>query len=252
MKTAAAIFTARGEAERAASRLRDLGVPPNDISLLTPETSAAELAAVPTTDAEQPGMGKVIGGVVGAAAGLSGGVQLGALAGVISLPGIGPIAAVGFAGALLAGAAGAAAGGALEDALREGVPTDEIYFYEDALKKGRSVVIFQTDDPQTLKAGRAALLESGAESLDAAREEWWIGLRDAEEAEYDAREKSFREVEPTYRKGFEAALERPVRGKAYAEAADHLKRRYPEIYRSEEFRRGYERGLQHWQSQSKK
>ena len=35
----------------------------------------------------------------------------------------------------------------------------------------------------------------GAESVDAAREEWWIGLRDAEEAEYTRQGGDFRKDE---------------------------------------------------------
>jgi hypothetical protein len=191
-------------------------------------------------------MGKVIGGVVGGAAGLTGGIELGALTGVLAVPGVGPILAIGFAGALLAGIAGAAAGGALENALRDGLPKDEIYFYEDALGKGRSVIIFQSEEDEKLQAGREALRRSGAESLDAAREQWWIGLRDAEEAEYKSPDKSFRDVETTYRAGFEAALEVPVRGKPYSAAVAYLKQHYPHVYETEEFRRGYARGLTYW------
>ena len=36
--------------------------------------------------------------------------------------------------------AGAVAGGALEDGLAHGLPKDELYLYEDALRKGHSVV----------------------------------------------------------------------------------------------------------------
>ncbi|MGH7845194.1 MAG: hypothetical protein ACREQW_08500, partial [Candidatus Binatia bacterium] len=183
MKTVTGIFRSRAEAERAAERLRRLGMADKQISILTPEASDAELNAVPTAEAEQPGMGKIIGGVVGGAAGLSGGIQAGAITGLLSLPAVGPVIAIGFAGALLAGIVGAKAGGALEYALRDGLPKDEIYFYEDALRKGRSVVIFQGDEGEEIQTGREALLQAGAESLDAAREQWWIGLRDAEEAE---------------------------------------------------------------------
>lgn len=245
MKTVTGIFASRAEAEQAAGHLRALGIPEKHISILTPETTGAELNAVPTTEAEQPGMGKIIGGVVGGAAGLSGGVQVGSMVGLLSFPGVGPIVAIGFAGALLAGIAGAAAGGALEYALRSGLPKDEIYFYEDALGKGRSVVIFQADGEQ-IQTGREALLQAGAESLDAAREHWWIGLRDAEEAEYRAPDKSFREIEPIYRAGFEAALELPARGKTYNETIDYLKEHYSDVYGTEEFRRGYARGLAYW------
>ena len=246
MRTVAGIFTSRAEAERAAGRLRALGIAEKQISILTPEASGTELNAVPTTEAEQPGMGKIIGGVAGGAAGLSGGIQAGAISGLLSVPAVGPVIAIGFAGALLAGIVGAKVGGALEYALRDGLPKDEIYFYEDALRQGRSVVIFQADPGEEMQTGREALLQAGAESLDAAREQWWIGLRDAEEAEYRVPDKSFREIEPIYRSGFEAALEVPVRGKSYNAATIYLKEHYLDVYWTEEFRRGYARGLAYW------
>ena len=57
------IFTSREGVERAIERLRALGIAEEHINYLLPGASPAELDAVPTTDAEQPGMGKVVGGV---------------------------------------------------------------------------------------------------------------------------------------------------------------------------------------------
>ena len=61
------------------------------------------------------------------------------------VPGLGPITALGLLGAAILGAAGAtigaAAGGKAEKSTYEGLPEDEIFVYEDALRKGRSVVI---------------------------------------------------------------------------------------------------------------
>ena len=40
------------------------------------------------------------------------------------------------------------------------------------------------DDDAEAERVRGLLTSRGAESVDAAREDWWIGVRDAEEAEY--------------------------------------------------------------------
>ena len=69
-----------------------------------------------------------------------------------------------------AAAGGAAAGGALEDVLSIGVPKDEIFFYEDALRQGRSVIIGLSERDDQIEAGKSALNRAAAETLDSARE----------------------------------------------------------------------------------
>src|SRR3982751_4940158 len=145
MRTVAGIFKSRASAERAAEHLRSAGIPDERISLLAPGTTVEELdAAVPTTETEQPGMGKAIGGTVGGALGVAGGMHIGAAAASLFVPGGGPGSAAGVVGAALLGiggaATGVAAGGAVEDAVAEGLPHDELYVYEDALRQGRTVL----------------------------------------------------------------------------------------------------------------
>jgi hypothetical protein len=231
--------------------LISLGLSEDQLSLLTPDEKNGDENTVPTTDGEQPGMGKVIGGVVGGAVGLSGGLPLGMAISSLLFPGVGPVLAIGFITAAITGTAGAAggaaAGGALEYSLTEGLPRDELYFYEDALRQGRTILIFRTDDDEQLEAGRKILLAAGAESVDAAREKWWIGLRDAEAESYDSSE-NFMQIESTYRTGFEAALDLPNRGKTYTDAENYLRMHFPKIWDAREFRAGYERGHLHARS----
>jgi hypothetical protein len=89
---------------------------------------------------------------------------------------------------------------------------------------------------------REVLTWAGAESVDAARERWWLGLRDVEAEAYTAQGFDFTKDEPLYRKGFEAALQPAAAGKSYAEALNFLQSYYPEVYREEAFRHGYARG----------
>ncbi len=246
MKTVAGIFSARADAERAVERLRALGLAENDISLLTPGTTSAEIdARVPTTETEQPGMGKTLGGVVGGAVGIAGGAHLGLALASLLVPGVGPILAAGAIGAALLGAggmaAGAAAGGSMEDNIATGLPHDELFVYEEALRQGRTVVIAVADE-ELGEPAQTALADTGAESVDAAREKWWIGLRDTEAEAYTGEGSDFAQVEQTYRHGFEAALHPQARGRAYGDDAERLRACYGDECEVAAFRRGYERG----------
>ena len=243
MKTLVGIFNSQTDAAVAYGDLRSLGLRGEDLIVLSPGSSLQQLDDVPTEDAEQPGMGKAVGSVVGGALGLAAG---GVVANLL-LPGFGPIIAIGLgAGALGIGGAvaGAAGGGALEDLLTRGLPKDEIFLYEDALRQGRTVITVLADDENLLTQARQIMEASGAESLDAAREKWWIGLRDTEEAQYDAPRGS--REEQLYRCGFEAGLDPDLRGKNLHEATGILRDRFPTIYRDELFQKGYTRAQDYY------
>lgn len=247
MSTVAGIFQAREQAQSAVEHLRSIGVTDEQVSFLAPGTSTEELdSAVPTTETEQPGMGAAIGGTVGGALGVAGGMHLGAAAASLFVPGVGPVIAAGLLGAALFGfggaSVGAATGDAVEDALDEGLPQDELYVYEDALRQGRTVLIVQASDDEQAEGARSVLSQAGAESIDAARESWWVGLRDAEEEEYTGQGGDFKADESYFRRGFEAALHPHWRGKSYEEAAERLRERYGDAHAHTAFRRGYERG----------
>jgi hypothetical protein len=243
METVAGIFSSRAAAEEAVRHLHSLGIPNDRVALLTPDMNDQRVeTAVPTADSEQPGMGSAMGGAVGGAIGVAGGASLGAAAASLLVPGVGPVIAGGLLGAAILGAGGTvtgiAVGEALEKELEAGLPHDELYLYEDALRKGRSVVVAFVDNEGEEYSARAALAGAGAESIDEARENWWIGLRDAEEAEYQARGRTFQTDEESYRRGFEAAMK--SRGKNTAEPSE-LSASSADTD-NEAFRCGYERG----------
>ncbi|MDT7808016.1 MAG: hypothetical protein QOJ70_1829 [Acidobacteriota bacterium] len=246
MSTVAGIFNSTAKAERAVEGLSGAGIGQERISLLTPGTGQSKLDAVPTTETEQPGMGTALGGTVGGALGIAGGLHLGAAAASLLVPGVGPVLAAGIIGAALLGAggaaAGAAAGGSLEDSMAKGLPHDELFVYEDALRRGRSVVLVMPDDEEVAESARGVLTQAGAESVDAARESWWVGLRDGEEAEYTVEGGDFGADEPVYRRGFEASLHPLARGRAYGEDAERLRQCFGKECDESAFRQGYERG----------
>src|SRR4029077_4287576 len=137
MQTVAGTFATRADAERAAAQLEALGVPRDRITLLSP---GSDPHRVPTDEGERPGTGAAIGAVVGAGTGAAVGFPLGAAVSMM-VPGIGPIIASGIIGALLFGAGGAAVGATLEESLVAGMPRDDLFLYEDALRRGCSVVV---------------------------------------------------------------------------------------------------------------
>jgi hypothetical protein len=251
MKTVVGIFASRADAEQAIGRLRALGIPEERINYLTPGASAAQLEDVPTTDAERPGVGMALGSVVGGATGISGGL-LGAAIASVFVPVVGPVTAIGLAASALLGVggavAGAVAGSALDQASSEGLPKDELFVYTDALRQGRTVVIVLTDEVAEAEKVQEVLVQAGAESLDAARERWWLGLRDAEAETYTAQGGDFARDEVLYRRGFEAALRAGASGRPYEEVLEYLRTYYADEYGEEAFRRGYARGQAYYES----
>jgi hypothetical protein len=256
MEAVSGVFKTQADAQRAVEAAHRFGVPDNRITLLTPGSAdqiEKEAQSVPVDSTEQPGIGKAFGALAGGGVGITGGALLIAL-----VPGLGPISALGLLGAAILGAAGAAVGakvgGELEESTSEGLPEDEIFVYEDALRKGRSVVIGMAENDDAAASLRELLKTEGAESVDAAREQWWIGLRNNEESHYSKSGGSFSDDEKFYRLGFEAALHARTRcmefdqvSAAMDAALEDVQKQYPGANVEEPFTRGYQRGREHYQ-----
>jgi hypothetical protein len=260
MEAISGVFKARADAERAVNEAHSAGVPADMITLLIPGTADLvnrEMQTVPTDTAEQPGMGKAFGALLGGGVGITGGALLVAL-----VPGIGPITALGMLGAAILGAAGAtvgaAAGGKLEESGSRGLPEDEIFVYEDALRKGNCVVVALAENEDSAKLLRELLKTEGADTVDAARDQWWIGLRSAEENHYTSSAsgsgRDFAADEKFYRLGFESALHARTRCMEFDQvsaemnaALEEAQQKYPDADVEEPFTRGYQRGRDHYQ-----
>lgn len=256
METVSGVFKTREAAERVVQDATKAGVPADKITLLTPGSLNEvdrEMESVPVDTAEQPGMGKAIGALLGGGVGITGGSLLVAL-----IPGVGPITALGLLGAAIVGAAGATVGARVGDKMEksttEGLPEDEIFVYEDALRQGRSVVVGLVENDESAAALRELVKTEGAESVDAAREQWWIGLRSAEESHYSKTGKNFAEDEKYYRLGFQAALHARTRCMEFDQvsgemnaALEDAQREHPGVDLEEAFTRGYQRGRDYYQ-----
>ncbi len=253
MKTVAGVFSSYQSAREAAHALRHAGFSPNQINLLCPDSTEKQIHSIPTSDTEQSGMGGAIGGMLGGALGVAGGLELGVAISAL-IPGVGPVLAFGLVGAALLGAGGVAGGAALGEKAEnnvEGIPADEIFFYEDALRRGRSVVLALAEDDTEAQRARQVFADAGAEGLDVARKDWWLGLRDVEKEHYRTLGHNFEQDEEVFRAGFESALRRECRGKS-DEESDCLKWWYPNVWDTEPFRLGYERGQRYWEEQARR
>ena len=200
MPSVVGVFKSRSDAERGVAKLREIGIPTERINLLTPQATEAELAAVPTSQGEQPGMVKTLGALTGGALGAG----IGEMIATMILPGVCFVLALGLAGGALLGAIGGGViGNEAEKTVFASLPEEEFFVYEDALRRGRSLVIARVDD-EMVEAARGSFDAAGAESVDRAREMWWIGLRDVEREHYEVDGRKFEEDEPYFRYGFEA------------------------------------------------
>jgi hypothetical protein len=232
MPTVSGVFRSQESARNAVAALKQEGL--SRVNLLLPEARESQIDAVPVSETEQPGMGKAVGGVVGGAVGMAAGMEFGTAAATILIPGVGPVLAVGLAAAAILGIGGAVGGAVVGEALEKdstkGLPADELFVYKDALRQGRSVLFVETKYDDEAQRAREILAGAGAESIDAAREEWWIGLRSAEAEHYRSLGGEFESAEKDYRLGFEAALRN---GSGVVN---------PDPRSSEAYRCGYQRG----------
>lgn len=246
MEVVTGVFKSRDDAEKAVSQLRSLGIPDQRIGILSPGSASSETVerGVPVTDTEDPGMGRAMGAAVGGAMGAAGGATLGLAVATLAVPGIGPVIAFGMVGAALLGVVGAAAGSAVgdtvEEELGEGIPHEDVYLYEDALRHGNSIVVAYTDEGEQEDRAEEVLNAAGAEDIETLRERWWDELRDYERSHYQG---DFDNDEPNYRRGYIAALHPKRRGKAYSDVEDELRTAYVGTTLDRPFQAGYERGL---------
>ena len=250
MEAVSGVFHSRDDATKTINELRKAGIPDNRLGLVTPGSDGDELeAGLPVTDTESPGMGKAMGAAVGGAMGAAGGATLGLAMATFIIPGIGPVIGFGMLGAALLGAAGATAGaavgGTIEEELGEGIPHEDIYLFEDALRHGRSIVIAYTETEDQADKAEEIFKRSSAYDIDDLRDSWWEELRDGERSYYHQDGRDFDQDEESYRRGFQAALHAKRRGKAYTEIEDDLRSAYPNTELDTAFREGYERGLAH-------
>jgi hypothetical protein len=163
------------DAQRAVRSLIDSGFHREEISLVARnehgETVRQNAVGETSTAAESAGTGAVGGTVVGGVIGLLVG------AGLLAIPGIGPVLAAGplaaaigttaataGAGALGAGV-GAATGGLMGGLIGVGVPENEARFYSEGVQHG-DVLVSVSVDSSSAASARELMRQNGAAELD--------------------------------------------------------------------------------------
>jgi uncharacterized membrane protein len=147
------VFASPQAAQIAIERIRDLGVPAGDISMIAREV---ERVAAPVAEPSATASGIATGGVFGGLAGLLVGL------GTLAIPGIGPVLAAGpLLGALGGAAIGAATGGLLGALVDLGVPEEYATTYVTEIERGQVLLTVRTDAATPTQV-REALAGAGA------------------------------------------------------------------------------------------
>jgi hypothetical protein len=145
-----------------ASRLKESGFSPNDISVLLPDkTGTRDFAHEQHTKAPE-------GAAAGAGSGVILGGALGWLVGVgaLAIPGLGPFIAAGPIMAALAGAgAGAAAGSLLGTLVGLGIPELEAKQYEGKIRSGNILISVHGTDGKEVTRAKEILRQAGADDV---------------------------------------------------------------------------------------
>ncbi|WP_036487983.1 glycine zipper family protein [Myxosarcina sp. GI1] len=139
-KRATGVFKSREDIENALRALKDNGFNMDNVSLLARDLEGVESAdEVTEQHGNEASEGAGIGATTGTVLGGIGGFLVGA--GVLAIPGVGPVLAAGVGiseiAATLAGAGiGAAAGGIVGALVGLGIPEEKAKVYEDRIKAG--------------------------------------------------------------------------------------------------------------------
>ncbi|HET7705359.1 MAG TPA: hypothetical protein VFM36_04690 [Thermoanaerobaculia bacterium] len=230
MPTISAVFESAEAARAAMDALAGIGIEEGRINYLMPGNAAGE--ANPAAGLAK-GTGATLGGILGMGAS------------TFLIPGLGPIAGVGLiAGAIAGTALGAVVGKAVDR--KTDVPREDLYFYEEALRRGQTIIIVNADHGDEETRVRNILEHSGGRSIDSIRREWWYSLRDRER-EYVRLRGQGDWNESDYQSGFEAALHPATRGQDYDQVAAYIESCYPGPCKTEVFRVGFDRGRQYLQ-----
>ena len=155
METAIGVFSSRERAEETVRELLGSRVPEESIVFLT------------RSEPESVTLGKQAGSTVGGFMGMATGMSAGVVAATLMLTGIGTVFALGFGAAALLGLAGAGTGAAVGKAMTEGgdgpQPTpdekcsEDVLFFREVLREGRSLVVVRTESKETASSACAII-----------------------------------------------------------------------------------------------
>ena len=165
MATVIGLFETRDGAFRAIEALRAAGFRDEDlgIALRDGDDAGIDVAAARAGEGDATAEGAAIGGLLGGLTGVL------AAAGILAIPGVGPVLLSGPLAATLAGIGVGAATGGLVGALGGlGIPEDEAQVYQDRLSRGDVLFTARVDVDRAVEA-RAVLIAHGLRDIDEVR-----------------------------------------------------------------------------------
>jgi hypothetical protein len=175
-KTVVGYFDQSSQAEAAVRSLVDTGFSRSDISLVfsDPRGEYATPTSVDPDETSYTATGAGTGAVIGGLGGLLMGI------GALTIPGIGPVVALGpISAALLGAGVGAAAGGLIGILMDSGIPENEAHYYAEGLRRGGAVVTANTQDEMMIERATNIFERHGAVDIDRRADEWrqsgWTG-----------------------------------------------------------------------------
>ena len=139
MQTVSRVYDTYAQANQAVIDVEAAGVPSSEISLVANKYVSDKYENVETVS--KAGAGAGIGGVLGGGAGLLAGL------GMLAIPGLGPVVAVGWLASLAVGAAaGATAGGLVGALVSAGTSDDHAHVYSESVRRGGTLVSVRVED----------------------------------------------------------------------------------------------------------
>lgn len=135
--TISRLFDGYDDAQKAVHQLKQAGVDEDDISVVANNSDKWYEPDYAAAAGKGAAVGAGFGGFGGLLAGL----------GLLAIPGLGPVVAVGWLAAALAGAAAVGAAGGVIGMLAEaGVATNDAEIYAESIRRGGSLVSVRTDE----------------------------------------------------------------------------------------------------------
>jgi hypothetical protein len=158
MNTHSRVYDSYAQARSVVANLEQEGIPAADISVVANKHVSDEHDDV--DDASAAGSGAGLGAAVGGGAGLLAGL------GMLAIPGLGPVVAVGWLASTALGiAAGGAVGGLIGSLVDGGESEETAHVYSEAVRRGGTLVTVRAND-QT--SARVENILDGYEPIDPA------------------------------------------------------------------------------------
>ncbi|NTW97594.1 MAG: hypothetical protein HGB28_03495 [Oscillochloris sp.] len=166
IRTITGLFDTLDDAQSAAKELLDRGIPREDVSMVAPDVSNTNAQQQAVGAESAVGTGALGGGMVGGAVGLLVG------AGLLAIPGIGPVlaigplaAAIGTIGAAVGSTAlgagvGASIGGLAGSLISAGVPEAKAHIYAEGVRRGGVLLTVSVDSAMAERVDVDAVLRN--------------------------------------------------------------------------------------------